>query len=89
MLKQFLDAFIERLVVRVFGHYAHPYVLTFSAINGTVPASGGYRMQKQIKFIGSYNGAIDLAKQHLRGGRASHCTINTRAGVRVWEGSSE
>ena len=88
MLKAFFDAFIERLLVRVFGHYAHPYVLTFTVISGSVPMSGGYRSTKQIKFIGSYNGAVELAKRHLKESRAVSCTINTRAGVRVWEGTA-
>lgn len=81
----YLYAFFDTLLTRVFGHYAHPYLITLS-----VPASymQGRMAAKEIKFIGSKQAAIELARTHMRAGRAVHARIQTRGGVLVWEGTS-
>lgn len=81
----YLYAFFDTLLTRVFGHYAHPYLITLSV---PVSFAQGRMTAKEVKFIGSKQAAIDLAKTHMRAGRAVHARIQTRGGVLVWEGTA-
>lgn len=81
-----LGQFVELLLVRVFGHYAHPYAITLTLRKPSLPFQ--YSMQETIKFIGSHSGAVDVAKQHLRAGHVAHAVVSTRSGVTIWEGTA-
>lgn len=83
MLKSLFDRLARYLLTSVYGSYAHPYTLTL-----LMPRKGlAYNTKQQINFIGSHNGAVELAKKHLSSGTAIHCDIHTRGGVKTWEGS--
>lgn len=79
-----LKALIDQLLVRVFGHYAHPYTITYQV---PAPYAAGRFKAVARKYIGSKNDAIEMCRSQMRNGRAVSARIHTRGGVLIWEGT--
>lgn len=79
-----LMSLIDKLFVRVFGHCAHCYDITITFPLAAVPFK--YSRQETIKFVGPYTEAVGMAKGFLGLSKVSYVAVQTRGGLKVWEG---